>query len=148
MEWCTGFTFDKIWYCQLIIIVNVTRIYFSDSTSIGRHYILPVQKMLHENLTCLIVKIKFIFSSTVMHNYPQLRGWITKKHQKFNFFKCKFVTFILFGTMSESSIKIVEIVFELCALVWYWNYEGTILWYGTLWFPLYSNLFRSGQYFI
>ena len=46
-----------------------------------------------------------------------LMGWITKKHQKFHFFKCKFVTVILFGTMRESFRKIICIVFELRALV-------------------------------
>ena len=47
-----------------------------------------------------------------------LRGWITKKHQKFKQKKCKFITIILLGTMSKSFKKIVRIGFELRALVW------------------------------
>ena len=52
-----------------------------------------------------------------------LRGWITKKHQFF--FKYKFVTVILLGTMFESFKKIVRIVFELRALMWGWQGCGT-----------------------
>ena len=53
-----------------------------------------------------------------------LRGWITSKHQKITLFKCKFVTVILFGTIFESSRKIVSIV--LRALVWgrVWSCHG------------------------
>ena len=62
------------------------------------------------------------FSMNLLTNYSMsnLRGWITKTIKN-QIFQCRFVTVILFGTMSESFWKIVGIVLELRALVWGWN---------------------------
>ena len=65
--------------------------------------------------------IAIIYNNIINISTTVLRDWITKKYQKFPKKVCKFVTAILFGTMSESFKKIVRIAFELQALVWGWE---------------------------
>ena len=59
-----------------------------------------------------------------MHIDYLVKGLDHQKASTISKKECKFVTVILFGTMSESFREIVRKVFELSALVWGWRRQG------------------------
>ena len=86
----------------------------------------PLNKCMGDNIYTIISIYTYIYALLVVRKVLRVLvsgKWITKKHQKFHFIKCKSVTVILFGTMSKSFRKIVRIVFELRVLVWGWGWR-------------------------